>query len=69
VAPLRPHQGLGGATPAEVYLDEKPAIEVARSPPRKHEVNATGEEPLPLEVVFLDRERMLPVLMPKRMAA
>ncbi len=66
---LRPHQGLGGATPAEVFLDEEPAIKSAKPPPRKCDVNAPGEEPLPLEVVFLDRERLLPVLMPKRKAA
>jgi transposase InsO family protein len=66
---LRPHQGLGGATPAEVYFDETPAIENAVPPPRKHEVDSTGEDPLPLEVVFLDPERRMPVLIPTRKAA
>jgi|GEM_PF-5965389 len=66
---LRPHQGLGGATPAEVYFDTTPAIESAVPPPRKHEARSAGEEPLPLEVVFLDPERLLPVLMPMRKVA
>lgn len=66
---LRPHQGLGGATPAEIYFDEEPAIKSAKPPPRKSEVASPCEEPLPLEVVFLDRERLLPVLMPRRNVA
>jgi transposase InsO family protein len=32
---LRPHQGLGGATPTEVYLGKTPAVENAVRPPRK----------------------------------
>jgi len=66
---LRPHQGLGGATPAEVYLDKKPAVENAVRPPRKTANSTTGDEPLPFEVVFLDPERRLPVLMPTSKAA
>jgi len=66
---LRPHQGLGGATPSEVYFDTTPAIESAVPPPRKHEARSTGEEQLPIEVVFLDPERLLPVLVPTRSAA
>jgi len=66
---LRPHQGLGGATPAEVYLDETPAVESAVPPPRKRARSTTGDEPLPFEVVFLDSERRLPVLVPTRQAA
>ncbi len=61
---LRPHQGLGGATPAEVYLDETPAASSAIPPPRKTARSTTGGEPLPFEVVFLDPERCLPVLVP-----
>jgi len=39
----RPHQGIGGATPAEVYFDTPPAIESAVPPPRKHEARSAGE--------------------------
>ena len=66
---LRPHQGLDGATPAEVYLDEPPAASSAIPPPRKMARSTTGDEPLPFEVVFLDAERCLPVLVPSRKAA
>jgi putative transposase len=66
---LRPHQGLGGATPAEVYLDEPPAAETAVRPSRKTARSMTEDEPLPFEVVFLDPERRLPVLVPSRKAA
>ena len=66
---LRPHQGLGGATPAEVYLDKTPAVENAIRPPRKAARSTTGDEPLPFEVVFLDAERRLPLLVPTCKAA
>jgi transposase InsO family protein len=66
---LRPHQGLGGATPAEVYLDETSAASSAIPPPRKTARSPTWDEPLPLEVVFLDPERCLPVLVPTSKAA
>jgi putative transposase len=66
---LRPHQGLGGATPAEVYLDEPPAASSAIPPPRKTARSTTRDEPLPFDVVFLDAKRCLPVLVPSRKAA
>ena len=66
---LRPHQGLGGATPAEVYLHKTPAAEKAVRPPRKTARSAAGDEPLPFEVVFLDPERRLPLLVPISKAA
>jgi hypothetical protein len=66
---LRPHQGLGGATPAEVYFEETPAIDSAVPPPRKTARSGTGDQPLPYEVVFLDPERRLPVLVPAAKAA
>jgi len=68
-AALRPHQGLGGATPAEVYLDEQPAAARAVPPPRIGERDPTAADWLPLEVVFLDPARRLPVLVPTRRAA
>jgi putative transposase len=66
---LRPHQGLGGATPAEVYLNEPPAVKSAVPPPRKNTKAPMGEQPLPFEVVYLDPECRLPVLVPTRKAA
>jgi putative transposase len=66
---LRPHQGLGGATPAEVYRGVTPAAHSAVPPPRKTRGSSTGDKPLPLEVVFLDHERRMPVLIPTRKAA
>ena len=68
-ANLRPHQGLDGATPAEVYLDVEPAARSAIPPPRRNAGAPTGELPLPFEVVFLDSERRLPVLVPTSKAA
>ncbi|MFV2074389.1 MAG: hypothetical protein ACC742_17325 [Thermoanaerobaculales bacterium] len=59
----------GGATPAEVYLDETPAVQNAVPPPRKNARAPTGDRPLPFEVVFLDPERRLPVLIPTHKAA
>ena len=66
---LRPHQGLGGATPAEIYRGESPAAGSAVPPPRKTREPTAGEEALPIEVVFLDRERRMPALIPARDAA
>ncbi len=68
-ATLRPHQGLDGATPAEVYYDVTPAARSAIPPPRKSPNAPAGEQSLPFEVVYLDPERRLPVLVPARMAA
>jgi len=59
----RPHQGLGGATPAEIYYGEKPAHLSASSPPR----GLPGEGPaeLPLEILYLDEHHRLPLLVDK----
>jgi len=65
----RPHQGLGGATPAEVYNDVEPAAASAIPPSRKSANALAVEQELPFEVVYLDFERRLPVLVPTRMAA
>ena len=66
----KPHQGLGGATPAEVYYRLKPAHLKARRPAREYEV-ASGKkrDRSPPQIVFMDRERMLPVLVSDRKAA
>jgi transposase InsO family protein/DNA-binding XRE family transcriptional regulator len=60
---FRPHQGLGGATPAEIYFVRTPAHLSAIPPPR----GRPGEGPMdsPFRVEYLDAERMLPVLVRK----
>ena len=60
---FRPHQGLGGATPAEVYFGRTPAHLSAIPPPR----GRGGECPMdsPFRVEYLDAERLLPVLVRK----
>jgi transposase InsO family protein len=59
-ANFRPHQGLGGAAPAEVYFGRTPAHLAAIPPPR----GRPGEGPLdlPFLIDYLDAERLLPVL-------
>jgi Integrase core domain len=55
---FRPHQGLAGATPAEVYFGRTPAHLAAIPPPR----DRPGEGPmdLPFRVDYLDAERLFP---------
>jgi transposase InsO family protein len=62
-AHFRPHQGLGGSTPAEVYFGRTPSHLSAIPPPR----GRPGEGPmdLPFRVEYLDAERLLPVLVRK----
>ena len=62
-AHFRPHQGLGGATPAEVYFGRAPSHLAAIPPPR----GRPGEGPMdsPSRVEYLDAERMLPLLIRK----
>jgi transposase InsO family protein len=58
---FRPHQGLGGATPLEVFLGDDPAHVVAVEPPR----GRPGEGPAepPFLVAFLDPQaRRFPIL-------
>jgi len=59
-AHFRPHQGLGGATPAETYFGWTPAHLTAIPPPR----GRPGDGPVdsPFRVEYLDAGRMLPVL-------
>jgi transposase InsO family protein len=61
---LRPHQGLEGATPAEVWLGSGPAHPDAIPPPR----GRPGERPSfrpSFEIRYLDPERHLPYLVSK----
>jgi transposase InsO family protein len=62
-AHFRPHQALGGATPAEMYFGRTPSHLSAIPPPRRR----PGEGPmdLPFLVDYLDAERLLPVLVRK----
>jgi len=58
---LRPHQGLGGMTPVERFLGQRPAHLDAVPPPR----GRPGEEPCvspPFALRFLDPEKRLPYL-------
>jgi hypothetical protein len=60
---FRPHQGLGGATPTEVYHRVPPAHLTAVQIPR----GQLGEpsDDMRLEIAFFDKEKTLPVLIPK----
>jgi len=62
-AHFRPHQALGGATPAEIYFGRTPAHLSAIPPPR----GRPGEGPMdsPFRVAYLDAERLLPLLVRK----
>ena len=62
-AHFRPHQGIGGATPAEVYFGRTPSHLSAIPPPR----GRPGEGPMdpPFRIDYLDAERLLPVLVRK----
>ena len=67
-ATLRPHQGLDGATPAEVYLDLPPKATRAIPPPRIHQHAIRDGPDIPLGVAYLDRERRLPILVTRHAA-
>jgi hypothetical protein len=60
-AHFRPHQGLAGATPAELYLGLTPLHHSALHPPRARPGEAVPDTP-PFEIAYLDRERTLPFL-------
>jgi len=62
-AHFRPHQGLGGATPAEVYFGRTPSHLSAIPPPRGRLSEGLMDSPFRIE--YLDAERMLPVLVKK----
>jgi transposase InsO family protein len=62
-AHFRPHQGLGGATPAEMYFGRTPAHLSAIPPPRGRP--GEGQMDSPFRIEYLDAERLLPVLVRK----
>lgn len=59
---LKPHQGLSGAVPGEVYFGIRPAHLDARRPPREQSREPTDPA---FEVAFLDPEGRLPFLVPQ----
>jgi transposase InsO family protein len=60
---FRPHQGLGGATPAEAFLGAEPAHNGAAEPPR----GKPGDGPRSLlDVHYLDPEKRLVILKPTK---
>jgi putative transposase len=63
---MKLHQGLRGATPAEIFYGWAPARENAKRPARAYE-NKQGD-PL-FEIAYLDPDCFLPILIPKTQAA
>ena len=62
-AAQRPHQGLDGATPYEVYFGLRQAHINATRPRRAYEAARHGPDHDPLfEIEYIDCERLLPVL-------
>jgi hypothetical protein len=61
-AHYKPHQGIKGATPAEMFFGKNPSCLNAVHPHRACENK--GEDKL-FEISYLDPERPLPVLIPK----
>jgi putative transposase len=64
---LRPHQGLDGATPAEVFFGQPPAPQCAISPPRARP--REGPARAPFQIAYLDSERFFPVLLAEENSA
>jgi transposase InsO family protein len=62
-AHFRPHQGLGGAMPAEMYFGRTPSHLSAIPPPRGRPREGSMDPPLRVE--YLDAERLLPFLVRK----
>ena len=60
---FRPHQGLNGATPAEVYFGIEPARDKAVHPPRGRP--GEGSLSIPYRIQDLDKEQRLPVVFSK----
>jgi len=67
----KPHQGLNGATPAELYSSVAPAHISAKRPLREYEIEKkreTASDSDLFEIAYLDPEQRLPVLVPKKAA-
>src|SRR5690348_10344105 len=59
----KPHQGLKGATPAEMYFAKNPARSHAVRPHRAYE---NKPDQMLFEIAYLDPEHWLAVLTPKK---
>ena len=57
---FRPHQGLKGATPAEIFFGDEPACRSAVRPPRAADANAPAV--VPFRMSYLDAERRFPIV-------
>jgi transposase InsO family protein len=70
-ATLRPHQGLAGATPTEMYFGlTPPGSEVpSATPASRASPSSSDEAVLPFEVTWLDPERRMPFLIRAKNAA
>ena len=62
----KPHQGIKGATPAEMYYAKTPAQANAVRPRRAYE---NKSDQMLFEIAYLDPEHLLPILIPKANAA
>jgi hypothetical protein len=63
----RPHMGLGGAIPAEVYFKLRRAHRKTIQPPRGRPSDPAID--MPYQIEFLDVDRRLPILARKTKAA
>jgi len=68
-ATLRPHQGLDGATPAEIYFGLTPTPALAVSPPRASSRDPDFRAVPPFTLAHADPEKRFPFLIPNRRAA
>jgi putative transposase len=68
-ATLRPHQGLRGATPAEIYFGLTPVSQLAVSPPRATSRDPASRSALPYALAYADPQKRHPFLIPNRRAA
>jgi len=67
----KPHQGLNGTTPAELYFSLAPAHISAKRPLREYEIEKkreTASDSDLFEIAYLDPEHLLPVLVQKKAA-
>jgi transposase InsO family protein len=62
----KPHQGIKGATPAELYYGKTPACASAVRPSRAYENKSDDKM---FEIAYLDPDHLLPVLMQNSLAA
>jgi hypothetical protein len=61
----KPHQGIKGATPAELYYGKTPACANAVRPSRAYENKSDDKM---FQIAYLDPDHLLPVLMQNSVA-